>query len=567
MRKILSVILVVTMLFALMAPCASATVGYEAVPIIYIRGNGENIYDENGNKLAAKFDDFSGDGEDGISKDDIVDACVNVLIPFVTEGLIFDEWDNYGRALYDEISPLFKNAGLDGDGNPMGGTAVSAERLADSEYWSTRNLSAGGFGLYEYNFIYDWRLSPYDHVDRLHQYIQNVKKATGKNEVCIFVRCMGGSLAMAYLEKYGDTGIKNVFFNDVLSNGTSVISDAFSGKIDFNGVSTQRYLKQLEQCAELNQGTGIAFVELIDEIVTKTLDTFTQIGAVDGVFDGVENLYGKLYKALIPAVCFATGIATQVNYWTCVEEEDFDQAMNLIFGEEGSEARVYYAGLIDKIEYYREHVTSKIPELCEKFVKTEEDGGYGIHIGVGSKYGYADMAIIESADDFGDTLVSVKDSSFGATAASAGKTLSEEYIAKRVAEGKGEYISPDKVVDASTGMFPETTWYIKNAHHDFNELSDLIAHDFLIGTGVTVNNSAYGRFYVVDEYTETWAPMTEENCANFEWIDAPVENPNKETIAISFIKWFTILFKLITGLFKGEIKFEGIQDFIESARQ
>lgn len=562
MKKILSIILAVTMLCTVMAPAVSAVVGYEAVPIIYIRGNGEELYDENGKLIASDLNGLIGgeDDENSLTKDEIIEACVNVLTPFVAEGLIFDKWDNYGRAIYDELSPLFATSALDGDGNPQYGTAVSKEKLKESEYWSTQNLSGGGFGLYEYSFVYDWRLSPYDHVDRLHTYIQNIKTATGAKEVCIFVRCFGGSLAMAYLQKYGNTGIKNVFFNDVLSNGTSLISDGFSGKVAFDGKNVQRYIRQLEQCAELEMGTGFAFVELIDEIVTKTLDPFTQVGATDAILNGVEDLYSKLYKALIPAVCFATGIATQVNYWTCVEAEDFDAAMKLIFGKEGSEARIYYAGLIEKIEYYRDNITYKTDELLDTFTND-----YGIHIGVGSKYGYVDMPIIESANEYGDALVSLKDSSFGATCALAGKTLTDDYIQARIAAGKGEYISPDKVFDASTGKFPETTWYMKNSHHDFNDFCDIIAYEFLCGTGVNVHNATYGRFNIVDEYTRTWAPMTEDNCASYDWINTPVEEPTEETIAISFIRWITVIFNLISGLLKGEIKFESIGDFIASA--
>ncbi len=562
MKKLLSIILAVTMLCTVMAPAVSAVVGYEAVPIIYIRGNGEELYDENGKLIASDLKGLIGgeDDENSLTKDEIIEACVNVLTPFVAEGLIFDKWDNYGRAIYDELSPLFATSALDGNGNPQYGTAVSKKKLEESEYWSTRNLSEGGFGLYEYSFVYDWRLSPYDHVDRLHTYIQNIKTATGAKEVCIFVRCFGGSLAMAYLQKYGNTGIKNVFFNDVLSNGTSLISDGFSGKVAFDGKNVQRYIRQLEQCAELEMGTGLAFVELIDEIVTKTLDPFTQVGATDAILNGVEDLYSKLYKALIPAVCFATGIATQVNYWTCVEAEDFDAAMKLIFGKEGSEARIYYAGLIEKIEYYRDNITYKTDELLDTFTND-----YGIHIGVGSKYGYVDMPIIESANEYGDALVSLKDSSFGVTCALAGKTLTDDYIQARIAAGKGEYISPDKVFDASTGKFPETTWYMKNSHHDFNDFSDIIAYEFLCGTGVNVHNATYGRFNIVDEYTKTWAPMTEDNCASYDWINTPVEEPTEETIAISFIRWITVIFNLISGLLKGEIKFESIGDFIASA--
>ena len=50
MKKLLSVILVITMLFAVMAPAASAVAVPQAgkTPIIYIRGNGEQIYAADG---------------------------------------------------------------------------------------------------------------------------------------------------------------------------------------------------------------------------------------------------------------------------------------------------------------------------------------------------------------------------------------------------------------------------------------------------------------------------------------------------------------------------------------
>ena len=56
---------------------------------------------------------------------------------------------------------------------------------------------------------------------------------------------MGGSLLNAYLERYGHLGyVKKVFYGDVLYNGHSLISDLFSGKIDFSDEYTQLYVKQ-----------------------------------------------------------------------------------------------------------------------------------------------------------------------------------------------------------------------------------------------------------------------------------------------------------------------------------
>ena len=57
MKKLLSVILVITMLFAVMAPCAAAAETdwgkpmSGKTPIIYIRGNGEPIYYPDGSRV------------------------------------------------------------------------------------------------------------------------------------------------------------------------------------------------------------------------------------------------------------------------------------------------------------------------------------------------------------------------------------------------------------------------------------------------------------------------------------------------------------------------------------
>ena len=117
MKKIISLFLVTIMLFAVMAPVASAAAdyGFERLPIVYIRGNGEDLYEDDGTGafVAAEFNDLGLGSEDSsINKDVIVETAVNILKPFVLEGMLFDKWDNYGQAIYDEISPLFEKLTL-----------------------------------------------------------------------------------------------------------------------------------------------------------------------------------------------------------------------------------------------------------------------------------------------------------------------------------------------------------------------------------------------------------------------------------------------------------------------
>ena len=67
----------------------------------------------------------------------------------------------------------------------------------------------------------------------------------------------------------------------------------------------------------------------------------------------------------------------------------------------------------------------------------------------------------EGRNDLSDGLVSLKDASFGTTTAKAGSVLSDEYIARRIDEGKGKYISFDKEVDTSTVRFQSDKFQYK----------------------------------------------------------------------------------------------------------
>ena len=150
-------------------------------------------------------------------------------------------------------------------------------------------------------------------------------------------------------------------------------------------------------------------------------------------------------------------------------------------------------------------------------------------------------------------LVCVKDAAFGATTSKVGSTLSESYIQNRKAEGKGKYISFDKEVDTSTSRFPDTTWIIKNVHHNRFSTEVEIATEFCRGTNVTVESSSYPRFIMYDEFNKSWSPMTESNCADYSFLSKPEEKPTTETKLVSLMNFFTAILNFFRKLFSGEL--------------
>lgn len=555
MKKYLSLLLSLIIIFSVCAPVSSAFAADETnteIPIIYIRGNGQSIVNAEGKEVVCDVADFTlgSDSEDEEeTKNKVVEAAVNILLPFFAEGLLSDSWDNYGKAVYEEISPLFKEAILDGNGNAQYGTKLAPEHVAtNNKATSTEKLS--GYSFYTYGYHFDWRLSPYDLVDELHKYIEAVMKVTNKKQVSLTSRCLGGSLLNVYLEKYAKNGhIKNVMYCDTLSNGCTLISKGFSGQIEFDAKSIQRYEEELEYLDEMGYGTGLNITGIAGEIVEKSIDLFTQIGVLDKFADEIEELYGRLYQALIPALLKATGVASQPIYWTFVEEEDFDLALKVMFGEEGSDEWNANSGLINKILMYRENISSKHDEFL-----LEIKDKYNIHFGVIAKYGLMAAPITKGYDELSDTLVSLRQSSFGATCATIGSVLSDDEISQDSID-KG-YISPDKQVDVSTCLFPETTWIVKNVHHDdFDKCCKALAEKFLKGDNVTVENSGYSRFRINDYKNNTVSDMTEDNCADIEFVSKPVKEPTTFTKVFSLLNFFVVIIDFISRLFKGEIKF------------
>ncbi len=553
MKKVISVTLSILMIFSIFAMPVSAAEGErrEKCPIIFIAGSSIDICDAEGNVISTGFDVLTDDDEGSMSTDDIFDAAVNILKPFLFEGITDDEWANYGRALYEELAPIWDETQLDGDGNAKYGTGVSKEEIA---YWDNRAATVdtgkdGVFKINDYKFRYDWRLSPYDHVDRLHEYIKSILKTTGCKQVALVGRCIGGSIITAYLDKYGEEGlVKKVFYDEIMSNGSAVISDCFSGRIKFSDKHAQAYVLESKYFGEQGVGIDLAGIdELTITLVEQMFDYITQAGITNSILGKVEDLYARLYEAFMPAMLLATGIGTWANYWVSVYEEDYDRALDLIFGKEGTETRAQYAGLIEKIDYIREHIVKATPDLYKKF-----SNEYGVEVGILASYGLANAPIIEHYDETGDVLVGVQDASFGATASGLFNTLPQDYINERVKAGYGEYISPDEKIDASTCLFPETTWFIKNKHHDLGGY-EYLAEYFTQHSNVKAsdNNKGISRFLVRDESNSRgFVNMTEENKADGPWITAVEQNPTFSTVISSFSDFFSTLLEFFNRLIK-----------------
>lgn len=567
MKKLLALLLSMLMIFSLAAP-ASAASGVENIPTIMLRGDGTQIYvpdetAENGER------NVWNDAFDGIEKDDIGSAVANVLLPFLTEGLLFDKWDNYYDAFYEEIAPIFDSLRLDGNGNPRYNSGLGKDDLRSIATTRKQNLKNGNgsYGIHSYTYWYDWRLSPLEVIEDLDAYIRSVMKATGKSRVNLVGSCLGGSYALAYLKKYvvdaeltkENCHIKNVFLNVTVGNGTVLLTDAFCGKIEIDAKAIQRFGYQN---VDLDSNSFAGFFEsmpLLNDLIFTSYDLLSQVGVIDSLGLTFDELYQKIYEGLVPRLAIAI-YATMPGYWSTIETDRYEQAKAFVFGEKGDELYDEYEGVVKKNDEYYNTVSTKKNEIISYCQAN------GIHFGAMAKYGVQMYPFVESQNQLSDELVDLKNASFGATVAKdVFSKFSDAYINEAKAKGTDKYISPDRQIDASTSIFRDTLWIQKNVNHDRFYMDDRVITEFCRHTNYNINSDPnYPQFMTYipgtmeldadgeyDYNSGLIVPMTEENCELTLWDEMPEDAKKKPTVfsrLMAFFRFLTAMFKYLVGI-------------------
>lgn len=570
MKKLLALLLAVILSLSIMAPAAYA-VDANDTPIVILRGDGVPIVTRDENNTETEVWPMGAGDFDG----KIGETAKNILIPFLTEGLLFDKWDNYYKVCYEELSPIMEDVVLDNNGNPRNNSGIDSSAISSNR----NNCNAdrrykAEYEATDYTFYYDWRLSPYSIpsgetvriVDLLHIYIQNVSKANGNRQVTLAGNCLGGSYVLAYLEEYGDTKLpnsdrpllKNVFFNSTVGNSTAILTDVFCGDIKVDAKGLQRFADEYIDADADNLAGLLDTAPVINELITTTLDLMVQLGVLDMLGKTIDDIYQKVYEVLVPMLVIAF-YGTMPGYWTMIQPERLEEAKNFVFGPEGSENRIKYAGVIEKIDYYFNQTgkhTTEIIKACQ---------ARGIHFGATAKYGVQMYPFVESQNELADEMADLEHASFGATVAkTVYDVLPDSHIKAAIENGTDKYISPDKQIDASTSLFKDTVWFEKNMPHNAWEYDYKVIEAFAANDNFNVNSDPNLPQFAIripgtgtidpdtgreDPETSRVEKMTAENCNISNWNDTSEDTKtNEPTVAtklMAFFRWLTAMIKFI----------------------
>ncbi len=228
MKKLVSVILAVSLLFAICIPAfaveAKTQSNYNGLPVIIVRGI-----------------DFAGltypDGTKALQVDagKIISTLMTSM--FMTKGQLMN-------SIFDVANEILSPLACDKSGNTIENISMVqyygsmanhpelVERLIDNGEEGIVKTAVEKYGAeHTYFFTYDWRKQPKDIAAELNSFVEDAKTTTGKNKVNIICASMGGMVTTAYMYYFGTENINSAVYLSGAQNGTYVCGEALNGRI------------------------------------------------------------------------------------------------------------------------------------------------------------------------------------------------------------------------------------------------------------------------------------------------------------------------------------------------
>lgn len=509
MKKLMSLFLSVVLIFSLCVPAFAAE--YKEYPTIYVTGAQTNdIYSADG-KLVSDFDiDL-----EAVLKDHGKDLLTEFLF-----GMISDDYKTWAKKFHDIFVGIYGDSALDKNGEASNGSHPA-------KHSSTVEVAvkSEGYGMWDYRFWYDWRLSPMVTGAELAAYIDRVIEATDADKVNIVGRCYGANVIAAYVEmnkEHAEKYVDDISYFAPSIDGIDFMTALYTGEIYLDPEAVDNFVNWYIENKDLIEDDAIA------ALVGTLVELFDQVKVLGFTSDAIDLLVDRIKSDLLPPV-LRDSFASWPSYWAMVTEGNLDKAISFIFGGYENE----YANLITKIrDYYNEVQVNHSATLMEMRKN-------GVRYNIFAKYNFPDYPIYKGAAVQGDGDTAIPRQTFGATAANFGKVLSKAYL-DSVSPENSKYISPDHKIDASTGLLPENTWYIKNLHHNYWAAIE--------GISLVIMNNDYN---VSDQDVY---PQFMDNNNNMAEVTPDEDYGKTGTSSLaSLFRFLAALFRFLTGFLKGEI--------------
>ncbi len=462
MKKFISVLLCLSLLFSVAAIGASASEvkaecggNCDICPSIVVPGigqsnvwaldeNGDYLLDENGEKMSCFPAIF-----------DIPTIIKRALAPVLLT-LITQKDMGLSDALSDVVLDAFAVNMCDDSGKNTGNFVVEKypysvaecseyekEQIYDNVPLQAYAEQVGEDHLYY--FAYNSFGNHLDAVNELYEFVQMVKKDTGHDKVNIVPISMGGTMANGLFEYYPEVknDINKVVYIVPALDGSTIVGDLLSKRLTFLDKEFL-YNGFLETLMDEDEARMI-------EVIARILPDDVLLGALNAVADTlVDEVAAKItcLWALSPS-----------SYYQELAKIHLDLDKYPERAELKRQTEMYYQAQINS--------DKNILELVENGVQVFNIVDYDVPLYcIGDAWN----------DDNADGVIHLDSTSMGAYSVKVGETLPEGYkqVGTNCSDPTHNHISPDRVVDASVGLLPDTTFYFDGQNHESTARNDII---------------------------------------------------------------------------------------------
>ncbi len=426
----------------------------EHYPAIIVPGLGQSntwVLDDDGNYVLDKDGNKTTSFPAYIQLPEVIKT---VIFPAIFS-LLFQSDIGLSDALADAIGLCFGINSCDNTAHLINNIETERYMHPASEYEdfeAEEVFSHVPFNIYEhdqpldhfYYFAYNSFGNHADITKELYDYIQMVKQQTGHDKVTIIPLSQGGTLASAMFEYYPDVknDLHKVIFVVPALDGSTIIGDVFNDRVTFLN-------------PDYFYNGFLSNLGLLDESTARLIEVVARILPDEVLMKSLEKAVARLVESVM---------TTSTGMWALCPSGDYPTAAAKYLS---TPERAQIKEQTDR--YYKAQLNchENIMELVDSGVQVFCIAEYDVNmINVGETWNTQNA----------DYIIQLDSTSMGAYAAKVGETLPEDYVQQNTVCNNPDHnhISPDRVVDASTGLLPDHTFYFDGQKHERTANNDII---------------------------------------------------------------------------------------------
>ena len=339
---------------------------------------------------------------------------------------------------------------LDIDANPVNGPTLWLEQFPKSMAHYTgedqRSL-ARGYGQeygakygwdHVYIYTFDWRLDVFELAKELDELIQTAKRETGHDRVNLSPISMGAAVASAWLSEYGEKNgfadLENVLYVSPAWQGTDMLGVMLTGDVTLNIANLKYQLLSVDFFRNTVPASwidalfgwleGLGLSQYVEDYAPFAMDFFRD--------------YAKYWPGM----------------WSLLPGEDYQRTKDISFPGGGTPEEQAYIAKLDRYHALQGSQDALFESL--------RDAGKGLAIiSLYTRPLYAPITRNRHTM-VSDGVIDTYYTGGFPTLADYGQPP----LTAQVIDDGHDHLSPDGMVDASTCLLPENTWFVTGITHD-----------------------------------------------------------------------------------------------------